>query len=110
MKRTIEVTKLNVITLSENKKKGHANCNSKSSNTVQSGNPIIKGKTKTRLLKKTIWIIVIGSLLALLALIGGIYTFIMKSWSVMDSKQRIASILEGSPVILPHTSSHHRSY
>lgn len=72
MKRTIEVTKLNVITVSENKKKGHANCNSKSSNTDQSGNPTIKWKTKTKLSKKTIWIIVIGSLLVLLALIGGI--------------------------------------
>ena len=72
MKRTIEITKLNVITLSENKKKGHANCNSKSSNTVQSGNPTIKGKTKTRLSKKTIWILVIGSLFVLMLLIGGI--------------------------------------
>ena len=72
MKRTIEITKLNVITLSENKKKGHANCNSKSSNTVQSGNPTIKGKTKTKLSKKTIWILVIGSLFVLMLLIGGI--------------------------------------
>ena len=52
MKRTIEVTKLNVITLSENKKKGHANCNSKSSNTVQSGNPIIKRKNKDKTVKE----------------------------------------------------------
>ena len=72
MKRTIEVTKLNVITLSENEKKGHANCNSKSSSIVQLGNPTIKRKTKTKLSKKTIWIIVIGSLFVLLLLIGGI--------------------------------------
>ena len=72
MKRTIEIAKLNVITLSENKKKGHANCNSKSSKPVQLSNPTIKGKTKTKLSRKTIWILVIGSLFVLLALIGGI--------------------------------------
>ena len=52
MKRIIEITKLNVITLSENKKKGHANCNSKSCKPVQLGNPTIKRKAKTRLSKK----------------------------------------------------------
>ena len=62
MKRTIEIAKLNVITLSENKKKGHANRNSKSPKPVQLGNPTIKGKAKTKLSRKTIWIIVIGSL------------------------------------------------
>ena len=72
MKRTIEVTKSNVTTMSENEKKGHANCNSKIPNTVQLSNPTIKGKTKTRLSKKTIWIIVIGSLFVLMLLIGGI--------------------------------------
>ena len=72
IKRTIEITKINVITLSENKKKGHENCNSKSSKPVQSGNPTIKRKTKTRLSKKTIWILVIGSLFVLMLLIGGI--------------------------------------
>ena len=72
MKRTIEIAKLNVITLSENKKKGHANCNSKSSSIVQLGNPTIKRKTKTKLSKKTIWILVIGSLFVLMLLIGGI--------------------------------------
>ena len=46
MKRTIEIAKLNVITLSENKKKGHENRNSKSSKPVQSGNPTIKRKKR----------------------------------------------------------------
>ena len=72
IKRTIEITKINVITLSENKKKGHENRNSKSSKPVQSGNPTIKRKKKTKLSKKTIWILVIGSLFVLMLLIGGI--------------------------------------
>ena len=72
MKRAIEVAKTSVITMSENEKKEHDSYTSKSSKPVQLGNPTIKGKTKTRLSKKTIWIIVIGSLLVLMLLIGGI--------------------------------------
>ena len=71
-KRTIEVVKCKDTAMSENEKKGHDNYTSMSSNTVQLGNPTIKGRAKTKLSKKTIWIIVIGSLFVLLLLIGGI--------------------------------------
>ena len=52
MKRTIEIAKLNVITLSENKKKGHENRNSKSCKPVQLGNPAIKRKNKDKTVKE----------------------------------------------------------